>query len=72
MHAALRYMERILRIADHFDSVKFSFIAVNIIAPAANGHEADSSIRFPQLKGKLIDFLPDPAGIHNTFCHVRT
>ena len=41
-------MERILWIADQYhgiiDAVEASFISIDIIAPTANGHEADICI----------------------------
>ena len=44
-------MERILRIAEQdysvINSVEAPLISVDIIAPAADCHEADSGIRFP-------------------------
>lgn len=60
-------MERVLRVTDQncciFNSVEASFIPVDIIAPVANGHEADTSICLPEMKGKLTYLLLYAAGV---------
>ena len=62
-------MERVLRIADQyhgiFNAVEASFIPVDIIAAATNGHEADSSICLPQMKGELAYLLLYAAGVQH-------
>ena len=60
-------MERVLRIADQdyciFDAATAPFIPVDIIALAVGGREADSSICFPYIKGKLTYLLLYAAGV---------
>ncbi len=38
-----------------FYSVQLSFIAVNVIFPAASGHKADIPVCFPYMKGQPAD-----------------
>lgn len=44
-------------------AVKASFIPVDIITSAVSGHEADTGVCLPQIKGKLTDFLLYATGV---------
>ena len=46
-----------------FYTVQLSFIAVNIIFPAASGHKADIPVCFPYMKGQPTDAAFYTAGI---------
>ena len=60
-------MKCILWVADQYhriiNPVKTSFVSIDIVAPAANCHEADIGICLPYMKGKLTDLLLYAAGV---------
>ncbi len=62
-------MERVLWVADQyhriFNAVEVPFIPIDIIAPAANCHEADSGICLPYMKGELAYLLLYAAGVQS-------
>ena len=49
-------------------TIHFALISVHIIAPFANGHEADIRIVLTDARSKLLDLLFDLIGINNTIC----
>ena len=51
-----------------FITVHFTLISVHIVAPFANGHEADIRIILTNVRSKLLSLLFDLIGINNTIC----
>ena len=51
-----------------FMDIHFALISVHIIAPFANGHEADIRIILTDVRSKLLSLLFNLIGINDTIC----
>lgn len=49
-------------------AIHFALISVHIIAPFANGHEADIRIILTDVRSKLLSLLFNLIGINDTIC----
>ena len=51
-----------------FMAIHFALISIHIIAPFANGHEADIRIILTDVRSKLLSLLFNLIGINDTIC----